>query len=161
MSLTTDLRHTLTIANGVTTAFAFGVKFLADTDLQVYVDNVLKTIITDYTVSGAGNETGGTVTFLVAPLNLEEVLILRKTPYAQTTDLIANAEFKSQVLEDTFDRLLMIMRDNHPRGIPNAGDPNGVVVGYADTRDTIYDTVGFQSYVKATGLGTDTGWDTI
>ena len=63
---TTESRKSYT-GNGSTVAFSFPYKFLADCDLKVYVDNVLKTLTTDYTVSGAGSDSGGTVTFVTAP----------------------------------------------------------------------------------------------
>ena len=53
--------------NGSTKAFAVSFYFLADSHLKVILraadgSETVKTLTTDYTVSGAGNPSGGTVT---------------------------------------------------------------------------------------------------
>ena len=60
-----DPRVSYSVAQGqTTTSFAVTFEFFADADLKVYVDDVLKTITTHYTVSG-GNGSTGTVTMSV------------------------------------------------------------------------------------------------
>ena len=51
--------------NGVTTAFAFSWRFLATSEIKVYVNDVLQS--TGYSVSAPGSS--GTVTFSSAPAN--------------------------------------------------------------------------------------------
>ena len=132
MSLTSTTRHASYTGDGATVAFSFPIKFLADAHLEVYVDGTLKTLTTDYTVSGAGEEAGGTVTFLSAPANSLTVLILRVTPIEQATDWAANAKFNSQQVEDDLDELLMVIIDRTPYVYRGAGSPNGSQAGYAD-----------------------------
>ena len=52
-------RINYSVAAGVTqTSFAVPFEFFDDADLNVYVNSVLKTITTDYTVSGGDGSTG-------------------------------------------------------------------------------------------------------
>ncbi|MBT4114773.1 hypothetical protein HOE41_04115, partial [Candidatus Woesearchaeota archaeon] len=50
-------------ASSSQTVFAYTFKIFADADLKVYVNDVQKTLTTDYTVSDAGETSGGNVTF--------------------------------------------------------------------------------------------------
>lgn len=94
--------------NGSTTAFAVPFYFLANGDLKVYQAGVLKTITTHYTVSGAGNESGGTVTFGTAPAAAEAVVIFRDPALTQSTDYPPNDPFPAESHERALDRLTMI-----------------------------------------------------
>jgi hypothetical protein len=108
MTISSTTNRVSYTGNGVTTAFAFGYKFLADADLKVYQAGTLKTITTHYTVSGAGEDSGGTVTFLTAPANGEEVVILRDPAITQGLDLVENDPLPAESVEDAFDKLTMI-----------------------------------------------------
>src|SRR6266498_793792 len=55
------------VANGSTKSFPFNFLILSEVGVRVYVDDVLKTLHKDYTVSGVGEREGGTVTFLSPP----------------------------------------------------------------------------------------------
>jgi hypothetical protein len=94
--------------DGSTVAFSVGNKFFADSDLDVYEGGALQTLTTDYTVSGAGNDAGGTVTFVSAPANNAEVTIIRDVPDTQTTDLPAAGAFPSESVEDALDRRTVV-----------------------------------------------------
>lgn len=161
MSLTDTNRHASYTANGSTTEFSFPHKFLANAHLQVYDAGTLQTITTDYTVTGAGEESGGTVTFTTAPTDGNTVLILRVTPNTQPTDWVANARFNSQDLEDDLDRRAMIVIDNYPTMSSNAGTPEASVTGFADRGDFCYDSTNNILYHKSSGNGTDTGWEAL
>lgn len=94
--------------DGSNTGFAVNNKFFADSDLEVYEDGVLQTLTTHYTVTGAGNDAGGTVTFVSAPANNAEVTIIRNVPDTQTTDLPAAGAFPSTSVEDALDRRTVV-----------------------------------------------------
>ena len=70
------------VGNGVTTAFPFPYQFQANTDLVVWERTIAtgaivkKTYGTDYTVSGAGSPSGGTVTAAAAPANTVNWIIV-------------------------------------------------------------------------------------
>ena len=52
-------RVSYSVASGVTqTSFAVPFEFFADADLNVYVNGVLKTLTTNYTVAGGDGSTG-------------------------------------------------------------------------------------------------------
>jgi hypothetical protein len=97
-------------ADGVEVDFDFTTKIFNDTELLVYIiDNngaaVLKTITADYTVSISTVTEGGTVTFLVAPTDTYEVLMLRSVPNTQSADIPVNGGFSEVVIENALDRL--------------------------------------------------------
>lgn len=99
--------------NGVTTAFAIPARFLADSDLVVSsIDSngseSIRTLATHYTVSGAGAENGGTVTFLTAPASNTTILVRRVLDITQPTDIRNQGRFLATIHEDVFDRLTMI-----------------------------------------------------
>lgn len=108
MTISSTVNRVSYTGNAVTTAFAFGYKFLENADLDVYLDGTLKTITTHYTVTGAGLDNGGTVTFLVAPASPLEVVIVRNPALTQGTDLVENDPLPAESLEDALDKLTII-----------------------------------------------------
>ena len=82
MTLSSTTRTASFAGNGSTTTFAYAFKIFADADLVVKirssagVDNT-KTLTTHYTVTGAGDSSGGNVVFGTAPASGETVLIER------------------------------------------------------------------------------------
>ena len=99
--------------NGSTTVFAYTFKIFANGDLDVYIRSstgteTLQTITTDYTVSNAGNESGGNVTFVTAPASGETVVIQRKLDLTQGTDYVENDPFPAESHEEALDRLTFI-----------------------------------------------------
>lgn len=99
--------------NGSTTVFAYTFKIFADGDLDVYIRSstgteTLKTLTTDYTVSNAGNDAGGNVTFGTAPASGETVVIQRVLGLTQGTDYVENDPFPAESHEEALDRLTFI-----------------------------------------------------
>ena len=100
--------------NSSTTAFAYTFKIFADTDLQVIIRSstgteTTKTLTTHYTVSGAGDASGGNVTFTSGntPATGETVVIRRGVPQTQAIDYIANDPFPAESHEEGLDRATM------------------------------------------------------
>ncbi len=114
MSLTSTADRIQYVGNGATTAFTFPYYFLADGDLVVYVsdsdgtDPVLQTITTDYTVSGAGNPSGGTVTFVTAPASGKIVDIYRWVAPTQGIEFNETGPLSAETIEQALDRLTMV-----------------------------------------------------
>ncbi|MGE4014403.1 MAG: hypothetical protein AB7G15_19955, partial [Alphaproteobacteria bacterium] len=108
-STATKISHN---GNGATVAFAFPYYFLHSADLEVRLvaaggaDSV-KALGSDYTVSGAGNPSGGTVTMATAPASGERLVIRRVVALTQTVDYAANDPFPAQTHEDALDRRAM------------------------------------------------------
>jgi len=94
-------------ANGSTTAFAYNFKVFTTSDIEVVVDSTVMTLTTHYTVSGAGDASGGTVTFLTAPANNAIVTLLRKQPASQLSDYVPNEAFPANRIEKDLDKLVM------------------------------------------------------
>lgn len=96
--------------NGVTTAFAYTNRIFADSDLKVYVAGALKTLTTDYTVSGVDNPGGGNVTFVAAPANGASVVIVRDVPATQPVDYQPNDPFPAETHEKALDRATVLIQ---------------------------------------------------
>ena len=100
--------------NGSTTVFAYSFKIFEATDLEVIVrtDSTgvesVKTLTTDYSVSGAGADAGGNVTFGTAPVSGTTVVIRRKLAITQGTDYVENNPFGAESHESALDRLTII-----------------------------------------------------
>jgi hypothetical protein len=101
--------------NGSTTEFAYGYKIFADTDLQVIIRvnstgvETVKSLTTHYTVAGAGDASGGSITFTSGniPASGETVVIIREVPQTQAIDYIANDPFPAESHEEGLDRATM------------------------------------------------------
>ncbi|WNK00109.1 hypothetical protein L2D14_01465 [Thalassospiraceae bacterium LMO-JJ14] len=89
--------------DGVTTTYAYPFPVFAGPDLEVYVDGVLQILSTAYTVTGAGQSTGGTVIFAMPPDDGSVILILRRLTIARTSDFQASGEFRAKVINDELD----------------------------------------------------------
>lgn len=99
--------------NGTTVAFAVPFYFLADSHLLVVLRSstgveTTQALTTNYTVTGAGVSSGGTVTMTVAPASGVTLVISRNTPYTQATDLLPNDRLPAESLEQALDKLTML-----------------------------------------------------
>ena len=99
--------------NGATTVFAFPYRFLTNTDLVVTLvradtTQVVQTLNTDYTVTGAGDDAGGTVTMVVPPATGQQLILVRDMPLTQETDYISGDPFPAETHERALDKLTMI-----------------------------------------------------
>jgi hypothetical protein len=84
---------------------------LDQTWLQVYINGVLKTLTTDYSVSGVGSASGGNITFVTAPSNGSVVYIARSNiPTTQLVDYTANDSFPAETHEEALDKLTMLIQ---------------------------------------------------
>jgi len=101
--------------DGTQTIFTYPFPIFSDSDLEVYLDNVLQT--SGYTVSGAGNSAGGTVT-LDSPAGVGVLITLRRhLAIERTTDFQESGEFRAKVINDELDReVAMIQQVNDDLG---------------------------------------------
>ena len=111
MTISTTASRKNYTGNGSTTVFSFPYKFLADADILVYLDDVLQTLTTHYTLSGAGGASGGDVTFVTAPASAVRVTIVRSTPLTQETDYISGDAFPAETHESALDKNTMGLQD--------------------------------------------------
>lgn len=113
MTISTTASRISHNGNGVTTAFSFPYRFLTNADLtviKVAANGTETTLVlnTDYTVSGADNDAGGTVTIGTAPASGTRIVIFRSMGITQEVDYITGDSFPAETHERALDRLTMI-----------------------------------------------------
>ena len=96
--------------NGVTTVFPYTFKIIADADIEVTVDDVVKTLNVDYTVSGAGVDAGGNVTMTVAPANATSVVRRRNMALVRSTDYQDQGELPATTLDNDIDATVLMVQ---------------------------------------------------
>lgn len=101
--------------NGVTTVFAVPFYFLQNADLLVILRSSAgvetpQVLTANYTVTGAGNEAGGSVTMFVPPPTGTTLTILRNAAATQETDLIPNDRLPAESIETALDKLTMLVQ---------------------------------------------------
>lgn len=101
--------------NGVTTVFAVPFYFLQNADLLVILRSsagveTTQVLGTNYSVTGAGNESGGSLTMTVAPPTGTTLTILRNAAATQETDLLPNDRLPAESLETALDKLTMLVQ---------------------------------------------------
>lgn len=97
------------VANGATTNFTFPFRILAEGDLKVYVDGVEQ--VGGYTITGVGDQNGGSIAFTVAPAANAIVRLQRINTIERVTDYLEGGGLSSKTLDDDFDRIIMILQD--------------------------------------------------
>lgn len=113
MTIATDTSRIQYAGNGVATAFPVPFPFLDEADLQVILTSssgvdTVQTLTTHYTLAG-GSPTG-TVTMVTAPANGETLTILRDMDVVQPIAYPVQGGYQAQVLEESLDRLTMLVQ---------------------------------------------------
>lgn len=109
------------VAQGVTqTVFSVPFEFFDDADVTVYVDGVLKTEGTDYTLTGGDGSTG-TLTFVTAtPPEVQQVTgasggstvtLVRHIALERTTDFVAGQDINRAALNEELDTIVGLIAD--------------------------------------------------
>lgn len=111
MITNTQRRHDI-VGTGGAGPFSYQFMILNDTDLAVYVDGNLKTLTTHYTVSGVGNESGGTITFTTGnyPALSADIILLGAESETQTHDFQVAAVLPAASLEESVDKLTRLVQ---------------------------------------------------
>ena len=111
MITNTQRRHDI-VGTGGAGPFSYQFMILNDTDLAVYVDGNLKTLTTHYTVSGVGNESGGTITFTSGnyPALSADIILLGAEAETQTHDFQVAAVLPAASLEESVDKLTRLVQ---------------------------------------------------
>ena len=144
MTVTSTTSRWDAVGNGSTTVFPYNNKIFANSDLKVYLDGVLQTLTTHYTVSGAGLTAGGNVTFVIAPANGVSVVIVRDVTNDQQIDYPPGGAFPAASTEDGLDRRTIVSQQNNARLTralryrdSDAGVPDGSLPALADLKGKI------------------------
>lgn len=98
--------------NGITTEFQVPFPFLEEEDIYIQKQLEDTTVVnltygTDYSVTGAGNASGGTVVLTIAPSASEVISVYRSVPLTQEVDYRENEIFPAETHEEALDKLTM------------------------------------------------------
>ncbi len=115
MSVTTTTNRIQEDGDDVTKTFAYDFKIWVNADLDVYTTTLgvdtLQTLDTDYSITGAGVETGGTVVFVTAPATGTTVTIIRSISPTQGTAYTLGGSFPAKSHENALDKLTLMVQD--------------------------------------------------
>lgn len=103
-------------ADGVTTTFTIPFYFLLNSDISVMIANSAGSISepvngTDFTVTGAGDSGGGSLTFGTVSASGNTILIYRNPPVTQETKYYENGKFPAASHEAALDKLTMLIQE--------------------------------------------------
>ena len=151
--------------NGAQTAFTYPFPIFADADMAVFEDTTQKILTTDYTVSGAGASSGGSVTFVTAPVNGVTVTLKRQLAIQRTSDFQESGEFRSKVINDELDYLIAALQqvdDGFSRSLrlPETDTATSLTLPEKSARSSMYlgfDASGDPIATDATGPAGPTG----
>jgi len=145
MTLSNQTSKNVFVGDGATVLFSYTFRIFADADLLVTIQDTSVTpqteitlvLTSDYTVTGADDPSGGTITLLltgqlsVAPSATDNITIQRALPLTQPTDYVENDPFPADSHEDALDRSRMIdqqLQEELDRSIKLAANITGVSV---------------------------------
>ena len=92
------------------TVFTIPFEFFNDTDINIYINDVLKELETDYTVSGGDGTTGTLV--LVTGATVGDIIVLtRSIPLERVTDFPTSGPFQVASLNVELDKVIAMIAD--------------------------------------------------
>jgi len=105
-------RQSYAVAAGVTqSSFTVSFAFFDAADLNVYVDDVQKTLTTEYTVTGGDGSTGSVNISVTGATGGSTVVITRDIDLKRTTDFPSSGPFAVATLNTELDKLVAISAD--------------------------------------------------
>lgn len=99
------------------TVFTFPFVFFDEGDLVVTVNGVTKTLSTDYVTSGALEDVGGAVTFIVPMVGGETVVIVRDLPIELTTHIPPSGPLNIPATNLQFSKLVAMIQEVATRAV--------------------------------------------
>jgi hypothetical protein len=109
-------------ADGLQTVFSYNFPIFASEDLKVYIDGAVQA--SGFTIDGAGETTGGTVTFDTAPADGVIVTLSRILPIERVTDFLEGGDFSAAAINNELDYLIAALQQ--------VNRENDVMLKYAD-----------------------------
>ena len=122
MSISNPIARNDYVGNGATITWSYGFKVFAESDLAVVSYSSVTGLFTalvlnlDYTVTGVGNDTGGSITQIIG-FSIPAILpatstlsIVRGMAFTQPAVLNNQGLFYPKTIEDAFDRLTMLLQ---------------------------------------------------
>lgn len=118
MTVSSQVSSVSFLGDGVTTLLPVPYYFLEQTHLlvtRVNLDSSTNTLVlgSDYSVSGAGNQAGGSITMIAAPAVGIQIIIDRSVPATQETDYVENDPFPAESHERALDKLTMLVQQGY------------------------------------------------
>ena len=116
MTITVQPARNEYTANAGQTIFNYTFKIFADTDLNVYITpsgevaNDATQLTTNYTVTGIGDEDGGSITLTTGTNQDDLVTIVSNIPSSRTIDYQNNGDFRPVTVNADFDRVVSIAK---------------------------------------------------
>ena len=167
-------RVNYTVASGVTqTSFSVPFEFFNDGDLSVYVDDVLKTITTHYTVSGGDGSTGTITMSVTGAAGGSTVVISRSIAIERTSDFQTGVDINRAALNTQLDTLTAIAADNQDKAnrsitapnsevnpvleLPDADTRKGKLLGFDDTTGNVVTTATLSDISTLSAISADIG----
>ncbi|PXX37652.1 MULTISPECIES: glycosyl hydrolase family 28-related protein [Burkholderia] len=148
--------------NGATTLFPVPFYFLDPTHIKVQRTDfsttppttALLVLNSDYTVSGAGVQQGGSIITAIAPTAGQRITILRNVPFTQLTHYVPNDPFPAATHEQALDQLTMEVQQinevaTHALSFPTYETPQATVPPASIRASTM---LGFDANGNATYL---------
>ena len=90
--------------------YAFNFEVLANTDLNVYKNDVLLTLTTDYTVTISPTLGTGSITLVVAATGADRITIVGARAIQRTTDFTTGGDFFANTLNDEMDSQTILVQ---------------------------------------------------
>ena len=110
MTVQTPNQRIQYIADGIQDTFPYDFVIFDEDHLDVYEEDL---IVTAYTVTGVGVQTGGDVIFTTPPADQVIITIWRNVPHTQLTDYLPFDAFPSETHERALDLLVQQIQQHH------------------------------------------------
>lgn len=118
MSLSSETNTANYTGNGTTDTYSYPFKIFSQSDLLV-IEKLISTgaetplaLSTDYTVTGVGSPSGGSIVLVAGNLpSTKKLFIRRKMTLTQVTDIRNLGAFYPSIHEDVFDKLVMMIQE--------------------------------------------------
>lgn len=143
------------------TSYTYGYKIFEDSDLTVVYNDgsgneTDLTLDVDYTVSGAGDGSGGTITTNTV-YNSGTIQIYRNLPYTQEHDLQNQGPLDAETLEEMMDRVVMLVQQIYSQAL--GGVDFSVALQIKSLYESNADTNEFSDAEQTKLLGIETDAD--
>lgn len=117
MSISSETNRISYVGTGLVTTYSYTFRIFAESHLLVTkktAAGVVTTLVlnTDYTVSGVGDATGGSIELTTALASGADLTIRRVLPLTQPTDIANQGSFFPETHEDAFDRAIMMVQQH-------------------------------------------------
>lgn len=116
MTITTDTTKVIYNCNASTVEFDYTFRILVNADLQVVLYTIatntetVLTLTTDYTMDGAGDAGGGTVTTVSTYSSAYQIILKLDVDETQETDLQDNDPLPAATVENAWDKLTLLVK---------------------------------------------------